>query len=191
MLFRSPLLQHYTPGGTLHVRTDGNPADVLGIVRGQVQAMEKNMPLVPVNTIGQVLDAILWAPRMGASLLAIFGLLALLLAAIGIHGVMSYSVAQRTQEIGIRMALGAQAKDVLQLVLGHAFVILLSGGLLGLAGGLVVSRVLASLLHGVGSADPLSFAGTTMVLGAAALLASYLPARRALRVDPVVALRCE
>ncbi len=186
-----PLLQHYTPGGTLHVRTEGNPADVLGIVRGQVQAMEKNMPLFPVNTIGQVLDIILWAPRMGASLLAIFGLLALLLAAIGIHGVMSYSVAQRTQEIGIRMALGAQAKDVLQLILGQAFVILLAGGLLGLGGGLAVSRVLASLLYGVGRADPLSFVGTTMVLGAAALLASYLPARRALRVDPVEALRCE
>ena len=186
-----PLLQHYTPGGTLHVRTKGNPDDVMGIVRGQVQAMEKAMPLVPVNTIGQVLDAVLWAPRMGASLLTTFGLLALLLAAIGIHGVMSYSVAQRTQEIGIRMALGAQAKDVLQLILGQAFVILLAGGLLGLAGGLVVSRVLASLLYGVGSADPLSFVGTTMVLGAAALLASYLPARRALRVDPVETLRCE
>jgi predicted permease len=186
-----PLLQHYTPGGTLLVRTEGNPDEVLGIVRGQVQAMEKNMPLVRVNTIGQVLDAILWAPRMGASLLAIFGLLALLLAAIGIHGVMSYSVAQRTQEIGIRMALGAQAKDVLQLIMGQAFVILLAGGLLGLGGGLVVSRVLASLLYGVGSADPLSFVGTTMVLGAAALLASYLPARRALRVDPVETLRRE
>jgi predicted permease len=186
-----PLLQHYTPRGTLHVRTEGNPDEVLGIVRGQVQAMEKNMPLVPVNTIGQVLDQILWAPRMGASLLAIFGLLALLLAAIGIHGVMSYSVAQRTQEIGIRMALGAQAKDVLQLIMGQAFVILLAGGLLGLAGGLVVSRVLASLLYGVGSADPLSFVGTTMVLGAAAMLASYLPARRALRVDPVETLRRE
>jgi predicted permease len=186
-----PLLQHYTPGGTLLVRTEGNPDEVLGIVRGQVQAMEKNMPLVRVNTISQVLDAILWAPRMGASLLAIFGLLALLLAAIGIHGVMSYSVAQRTQEIGIRMALGAQAKDVLQLIMGQAFVILLAGGLLGLGGGLVVSRVLASLLYGVGSADPLSFVGTTMVLGAAALLASYLPARRALRVDPVETLRRE
>jgi predicted permease len=186
-----PLLQHYTPGGTLHVRTKGNPDKVMGIVRGQVQAMEKAMPLVQVNTIGQVLDAVLWAPRMGARLLTTFGLLALLLAAIGIHGVMSYSVAQRTQEIGIRIALGARAKDVLQLILGQAFVILLAGGLLGLAGGLVVSRVVASLLYGVGGADPLSFVGTSMVLGTAALLASYLPARRALRVDPVETLRCQ
>jgi len=186
-----PLLQHYTPGGTLHVRTKGKPDDIMGIVRGQVQAMEKTMPLVQVHTIGQVVGAVLWAPRMGASLLTIFGLLALLLAAIGVHGVMSYSVAQRTQEIGIRIALGARARDVLRLIMRQAFTILLAGALLGLAGGLVVSRLLASLLYGLGKADPLSFAGTTIVLAAAALLASYLPARRALRVDPVETLRCE
>ena len=105
--------------------------------------------------------------------------------------VMSYTVAQRTQEIAIRLALGAQAGDVLKLILGHACAILAVGGLLGLAGGLMVARMLANLLYGIGSADPLSLAGTIVVLGAAALLASYLPARRALRVNPVETLRWE
>jgi predicted permease len=186
-----PLLQHYTPAATLHVRTAGNPQDLLGMVRDRVQAMEKTMPLVGVTTIGQLLDGILWAPRVGATLLAIFGFLALLLAALGINGVMSYSVAQRTQEIGIRVALGAQAKDVLKLILGQALVILLAGSLLGLGCGLMTARVLASLLYGIGSADSVSIVGTTLVLVMAALLASYLPARRALRVDPVETLRCE
>jgi predicted permease len=186
-----PLLQHYTPAATLHVRTDGDPTDAVSTVRSEVQSMEKSMPLVGVTTIGQVMEAILWAPRMGASLLAIFGLMALLLAAIGIHGVMSYSVAQRTQEIGIRMALGAQSKDVLRLVLGQGLLILLAGGGLGLAGAYAVSQVLSSLLYGVGMGDPISFFGTTLVLAAAALLACYLPARRATRVDPIVTLKCE
>ncbi len=186
-----PIFQHYTPNGTLHVRTAGDPEAVLSIVRGQVQAFDKTMPLVGVTTIGQVLDVILWAPRMGAALLAIFGLLALLLAAIGIYGVMSYSVTQRTQELGIRIALGAQPGDVLRLVLRQAGSILLAGGVLGLACALAVARLLGSLLFGMGGADLLSFAATMMILAAVSLLASYLPARRALRVDPVKTLRCE
>jgi putative ABC transport system permease protein len=164
---------------------------VIAIVRSQMQALDKSMPLVDVNTIGQVVEAVLWAPRMGASLLALFGFLALLLAAIGLHGVMSYSVAQRTQEIGIRMALGAQSKDVLKLILRQAGAIVLIGGVLGLCGALAVSLALSSLLYGVGSGDPLAFAGTTMILVAVALLASCLPALRATRVDPVVTLRYE
>jgi putative ABC transport system permease protein len=164
---------------------------VIAIVRSQMQALDKSMPLVDVNTIGQVVEAVLWAPRMGASLLALFGFLALLLAAIGLHGVMSYSVAQRTQEIGIRMALGAQSKDVLKLILRQAGAIVLIGGVLGLCGALAVSLALSSLLYGVGSGDPLAFAGTTMILVAVALLASCLPALRATWVDPVVTLRYE
>ncbi len=186
-----PMLQHYTPAATLHVRTEGDPAQAIGIVRSQVQALDKSMPLTNVNTIGQVMVAVLWAPRMGASLLAIFGLLALSLAAIGIHGVMSYSVAQRTQEIGIRMALGAQSADVIKLILGQAGLILLAGGLIGLAGAFALSRLLSSLLYGIGSSDPLAFSSTTVILIAVALLASYLPARRAVRVNPVVTLRYE
>jgi predicted permease len=184
-------LQHYAPAGTLHVRTEGDPAAVIGAVRSQMQALDRSMPLVNVATIGQVMEAVLWAPRMGAVLLALFGFLALLLAAIGIHGVISYSVAQRTQEIGIRMALGAQSKDVLKLIIGQTSLILLVGGAVGLAGALAISRVLSTLLYDVGSGDLLSFAGTTMILITVALLASYLPARRATRVDPVVTLKCE
>jgi putative ABC transport system permease protein len=124
-------------------------------------------------------------------MLAIFGFLALLLAAIGIHGVISYSVAQRTQEIGIRMALGAQSKDVLKLIMGQTGLILLVGGAVGLAGAFALAKVLATLLYDVGSGDPASFVGTTLILIAAALLASYLPARRATHVDPVVTLKYE
>jgi predicted permease len=186
-----PLLQHYTPGGTLHVRTDGEPSAAIGAVREQVQVLDKAMPLVNVTTVGQVMENVLWAPRMAAALLAIFGFLALLLAAIGIHGVISYSVAQRTQEIGIRMALGAQSKDVLKLIMGQTGLILLVGGAVGLAGAFALAKVLATLLYDVGSGDPASFVGTTLILIAAALLASYLPARRATHVDPVVTLKYE
>ena len=149
------------------------------------------MPLVDVATISQVMEAVLWAPRMGATLLAVFGFLALLLAAIGIHGVISYSVAQRTQEIGIRMALGAQSKDVLKLIIGQTGLILLVGGAVGLAGALAISRILSTLLFDVAGGDLASFSGTTLILITVALLASYIPARRATRVDPVVTLKCE
>jgi ABC-type antimicrobial peptide transport system permease subunit len=124
-------------------------------------------------------------------LLAAFGVLALLLAAIGIHGVVSYSVAQRIQEIGIRMALGAQPKDVLRLVMGQTGRILLLGGVAGLAGAYAISKILETLLYDVRGGDPASFAGTTVILVVAALLASYLPARHATRVNPVVTLKCE
>jgi predicted permease len=186
-----PILQHYAPAATLHVRTDGDPKNAIGIVRSQVQALDKSMPLVQVTTIGETMEAVLWAPRMAATLLAIFGFLALLLAAIGIHGVISYSVAQRTHEIGIRMALGAQPKDVFKLVMGQTGFILLIGGAVGLAGAFILSRVMSTLLYDVGSGDPLTFAGTTAILAFIALFASFIPARRATRVNPVVTLKCE
>lgn len=186
-----PLLQHYSPAVTLHVRTEGNPSSMVGILRDQVQGLDKMLPIVGVNTISEVMDIVLWAPRMGAILLAVFGAMALLLAAIGIHGVMSCSVAQRTREIGIRMAMGASSRDVLRLVLGQASLILLIGGLAGLAGAFAVFRVLSSLLYGIGGGDPLAFVGTTLVLIAVALLASYIPARRATRVHPGITLQYE
>ncbi|MBP1596232.1 MAG: hypothetical protein H6Q05_1609 [Acidobacteria bacterium] len=186
-----PLFQHYTPAVTLLVRTKAEPSDAIGIVRGQIQALDKTLPLVDVNTIGKIMETVLWAPRMGAGLLALFGLLALLLAAVGLYGVMSYSVVQRTQEIGIRMAMGAQPRDVVRLVLGQAAVIVLVGGLIGVAGAVAVTSMLSSLLYGIGSGDPVAFAGTTLLLVVVALLASYLPCRRATRVDPVVTLRYE
>jgi predicted permease len=186
-----PLLQHYTPTGTLHVRTEVDPKQMIGLVRNQVQALDKSMPLVQVTTVGELMEAVLWAPRMGAILLTVFGFLALLLAAIGIQGVVSYTVSQRTQEIGIRMALGAQSRDVLSLVMGQTLLILLVGSAAGLAGAFLISRILSTLLFDIGSGDPLSFVGTALILAAAALLASYLPARRATRVNPATTLKYE
>lgn len=189
--FYFPLRQHYSPTVTLHVRTAGDPAPAIGAIRQQVQAMAPNMPLTGVQTIGNVLDQVLWAPRMAAGLLGVFGSLALLLAAIGIHGVMSYSVAQRTQEIGIRMALGAEAGDVLRLVMTQALGIIAIGAAVGMCAAYFATKGLSALLFGVGTADPITFGATVLVLLAAGAVACYLPARRATRVDPLTALRYE
>ena len=189
--FYLPMKQHYASAVTLQVRTSGDPMAALPTVRSAVQEMDRQLPLVQVQTISQLLDQALWAARFGASLLLIFGLLALALAAIGIYGVMSYSVQQRWQELGIRMALGAQKRDVLRLVLGQG--LWLAGG--GAAAGLVLAYFLArgisALLFGVHALDPATFMGVPLLLIAVALLACYLPARRATKVDPIVALRYE
>ncbi len=189
--FYLPMRQHFSPGATLHVRTPGDPASALGAVRQQVRALAPNMPLVGVQTIGAVLDQVLWAPRMAAGLLGVFGALALLLAALGIHGVMSYSVAQRTQEVGIRMALGAKAGDVLRLVMAQGLGVIASGAVVGAFAAYFATRGLASLLFGVGTADPMAFGGTVALLLLAGGIACYMPARRATRVDPLAALHCE
>ena len=189
--FYLPMRQHYAPNATLHVRTTGDPALAVGAIRQQVQALAPNMPLVGVQTIGNVLDQVLWAPRMAAGVLGVFGSLALLLAAIGIHGVMSYSVAQRTQEIGIRMALGAETGDVIRLVMTQALGIIAMGAGVGTVAAYFATKGLSALLFGVGTADPITFGGTVVVLLATGAVACYLPARRATRVDPLTALRYE
>src|SRR5579883_1282610 len=185
------LRQNYTPSVTLYARTSGDPVRALGGVRAQVQALDRNLLLTNIRSVPQVLDRSLWAPRMGAALLSIFGALALLLASVGLYGVISYSVSQRVQEIGIRMALGARPQDVLLQVLGEGMGLVGWGVAAGLAGALAAARVLTNLLFGVSAADVPTYLVVAALLTAVALTACYVPAWRATRVDPVTALRAE
>jgi len=186
-----PLTQDFAPVATMQVRTTGRPQPVIATVRGQVQSLDNNLALTNWNTIGELLDQGLWAPRMGAALLAVFGGIALVLAVVGVYGVLSYSVTQQTREIGIRMAMGAQTGRVLGLVVKQGMRLAIVGLVLGLAVGLAAMRALSSLLFGVSAHDPFIFGGVTLILATAAILACYFPARRAARVDPLIALRYE
>ncbi|MEX1128492.1 MAG: ABC transporter permease [Vicinamibacterales bacterium] len=187
-----PLRQNYSPQAALHVRSGGDAAGLAGIVRREVQELDPTLSVFNVRTLeDQAADAL--APlRINVIVLAAFGGLALLLASIGLYGVANYSVAQRTREIGVRMALGAQPSSVLRLVLGHGLMLVAAG----LGAGLLLALVLASaippeLLPNVSARDPLTFGGTSAVLAAVALVASYIPARRATRIDPLIALRTD
>ncbi|HKN75064.1 MAG TPA: ABC transporter permease [Candidatus Acidoferrum sp.] len=186
-----PLKQHYSPFVSLYVRTNGDPAKALGTVRSTVQSLIPTIPLVRVQTVGQVLLQSLTAPRIGAELLGTFGLVALILAAIGTYGVMSYSVSQRTPEIGIRMTLGAQQSDVLLLILAGGLAMILVGVAFGLGFSALLSRSMSSLLFGIGSFDAPSFLAVAALLILVAMAACWIPARRATHVDPMVALRYE
>ena len=186
-----PERQIYQPFATLAIRTSGDPKAVLGTVRTAVQQINPNLPIQFVLTIDETLGQGLWAPRMGAALLSIFGLLSLVLAAIGIYGVMSYTVTQRTQEFGIRMTLGAQPKQVLQLVVWEGLLLAVLGLFLGGLAAVPLARMIATLLFGVSPLDPLTFGCVSALLAAVAVAACYIPARRATRVDPLVALRYE
>jgi predicted permease len=186
-----PITQAYSPFAVLQVRTVGDPRTVLPSVRESVQSMDRNLAFVGVSTIEGLLGQGLWAPRMGAFLMGAFGLLALLLATVGIYGVLAYSVAQRTHEVGIRMALGASRASVLGLMVKQGMTLVGIGVGIGIVGALGLARLMASLLFGVKASDPLTFAAATLVLAAVAFVATYLPARRATAVDPVVALRYE
>jgi len=186
-----PLTQNYSPAAIMLVRTSGRPEAMISSVRSQVQQLDSNLALTNVQTIGELLSQGLWAPRMGAALLAVFGGLALVLAIIGVYGVLSYSVNQQTREIGIRMAMGAQPGRVLQLVVGQGMRLAGAGLILGLLVAFAAMRLLESLLFGVSSHDPLTFGAVSLVLALAAVLACYIPARRATKVDPIIALRYE
>jgi predicted permease len=186
-----PMRQQYSPVATLVVRTTGNPESLLGAVRTQVQQIDKNLAFTNGQTVQQLLGQGLWPARMGAALLGLFGALALILASIGIYGVLAYSVAQRTSEIGLRMALGAQPRQVLGLVLRQGMLLALIGATVGIVVALPVARMAGGLLYGVSATDPLTYAGITLLLMGVAVLACYLPARRATRIDPLVALRVD
>jgi predicted permease len=186
-----PMRQKYSPFATLVVRTTGNPDGLLGTVRTQLQPLDKNLAFTNAQTVQQLLGQGLWPARMGAALLGLFGALALVLASIGIYGVLAYSVAQRTSEIGLRMALGAQPRQVLALVLRQGMLLALIGAGVGVAVALPVARLASGLLYGVSATDPLTYAAIIFLLMSVALVACYLPARRATRIDPLVALRVE
>lgn len=170
------------------VRTAGDPAAFAATVRREVQALDKDQPVYSVRTMDDVVANSLGARRVSMQLFAVFAGVALLLAAIGIYGVMAYSVTQRTQEIGIRMALGAQKSDVLALVLRQGMRVSLIGVFVGLAGAFALTRVIGNLLYGVTATDPATFVAIPLLLLFVALLACYLPARRAARLDPTRAL---
>ncbi len=197
-LGEAPLPYFYLPHGqhpstemSLLANTYADPRALLGAVRGEIRALDRDLPVSNAQTLNENLGGALLLPRLGAALLGVFGLLALLLASVGLFGVMSYSVSRRTREIGIRLALGAQTSDVLKLVLVESLGLVLSGVVLGLIIAFAITRVLASLLYGVSPVDPVTFAGVVTLLVAVAMLASYIPARRASKVDPMVALRYE
>lgn len=186
-----PLKQHYSPFVTLYVRTKGEPAQAIPSVRSTVHSMIPSVPLLRVQTMSQVLVDSLTAPKVGAELLGAFGLIALLLAAIGTYGVMSYSVNQRSQEIGIRVTLGAQPGDVVRLILGSGMAMVAVGIAFGLGFSVLLARGMNQLLYGIGAFDAPSFFVTAAILVIVALAACYVPARRAMRVDPIIALRYE
>ena len=184
-----PMTQDYVPAATLHVRTTSNPESVVATARAALQSLDPNLAITNVFTIELILSQALWAPRMGGLLLALFGALALVLSAVGVYGVLSYSVNQQTREIGLRMALGAQRGDVMRLILGQGLRLTVVGLGLGILAALALMRVLVSLLFDVRAYDPSTYTAVTLLLTAVALLACYIPARRAMRVDPMVALR--
>jgi len=173
------------------IRVNGEPAGMMSAVRGVVAEVDPNQPLYNVMTMEQRLANTTTSPRLSAALLGSFAAVALLLAVVGIYGVMSYAVTQRRHEIGVRMALGAQRGDVLRLVIGEGMKLVLMGALLGLGGALALTRLLKTLLFGVSATDPLTFIAVPILLLIVALLACFVPALRATKVDPLIALRSE
>ncbi|MDQ8164912.1 MAG: ABC transporter permease [Gemmatimonadota bacterium] len=186
-----PQAQRFNSGLIVHVRTERDPETIIAGLRADVASLDATLPLANVKTMDRHLGISLLPARLSGAVLGVFGLIGLVLAAIGMYGVMAYSVAQRTREIGIRMAIGAAASDVVQLVMKQGFRLVFIGGMIGLAGAFAVSRALASVLYGGGQNDVLTFIVVPVVLTSVAMLASWVPARRAANTDPLKALRQE
>ena len=187
----APLLQVPVPYMVLAIRTRVNPAAFTAAVRHAVMAVDKDQPLFQIKTMEQVVGDSVAGRRFQMSLLAIFATIALGLAAIGIYGLMSYTVSQRTHEIGIRMALGAERGDILHLVVRRGIMLAIVGVALGTGGAFLLTRLLSGMLYGVGVNDPTTLLSVATLLTGVAALASYIPARRATRVDAMIALRYE
>jgi putative ABC transport system permease protein len=184
-----PLYQRDETAVTLHVCTNGNPAAVLPAVLKRVQSLNTNLPLTNPATIQELIGQGLWAPRMAAALFGVFGFLAIVLASIGIYGVIAYTVSQRTNEIGLRVAMGARPGDILGLVIGQGMRLAGAGIVMGIGGALAVTRLLGNLLFDIPTYDPATFGGVSVFVAGVALIAGWLPAWRAARLDPVLALR--
>ena len=176
---------------TLIIKTDRNPATLMPAVRNEIRALDAALPVANVKTLEQHVQASVATQRFNTYLLGVFAVLALTLATIGIYGVMSRSVTQRTHEIGVRMALGARPGDVFKMIVGRGMLLALPGMAVGIAAAFALTRVLSSLLFGITPTDPVTFIAVPLLLAAVALLATYIPARRAVRVDPMIALRYE
>jgi predicted permease len=186
-----PLAQTYAPSFHALARTTTETPNIVAALRREVAALDPKLPIQNITTLRNQVGLRLWPARMLAGLMTALGVLGLLLAAIGLYGVMNYAVARRTREIGIRMALGAQARDMLKMVIGQGLRLTLAGVAIGLAVALAVVRLVANLLYGVSARDPITFVVVPLALAAVAWLACYVPARRATKVDPLVALRRE
>jgi putative ABC transport system permease protein len=173
----------------LGVRTSGNPMGMVAAVRAQVAAVDRDQPVSDIQTMEQVIDESLGQRRLTLLLLALFAGVALALAMLGIYGAIAYSVLQRTQELGIRRALGAQHADILRLVLRQGLTLAVAGVALGCGGAFALTRLMKTLLFQMNTADPATYLAVALVFVAVALIASYVPARRASKVDPMAALR--
>jgi putative ABC transport system permease protein len=173
------------------VRTEIAPANMVPTLTTEVQSLDSALPLLHIKTLDEYVSDSIVGTRFEAVLLGTFGILAFLLTAVGLYGVISYTVAQRTRDIGIRLALGADRNAILGMVVKNGTLLAGAGTLIGLATAFLLTRLIASLLYGVGPTDPLTFLCVPIALIAVAMLASYVPARRAAKVDPMVALRYE
>jgi len=186
-----PLIQNPNAAVTVFFRTQGDPRSALNSVRAQIQAMDRNLPITNVWAIGEVISQSLWASTFGATLLTVFAMIAMALCAVGIYGVVGYSVGQRIREFGIRLALGAQPRDVLLMVMKQSALIMGVGLAAGVVAAFFLARLIVTFLYGVNTNSPLAFLATALVLAAVGVFASYIPARRAAKVDPMVALHYE
>jgi predicted permease len=189
-LFR-PQLRDCSPSVSLVARTRVDPQTALAALQREMRNLDPTLPLYDVKTLTEHMKIPLFPARVAAGALGSFGVLALVLAAVGIYGVMSYVVAGRTREIGLRIALGAQTGNVRRLILRQGMMLALIGSVIGLTIAFLATRLLKSVLYGVSAIDPSTFFGITLLLGIVALLACWIPALRASRVDPMVALRAE